>query len=58
MFLQVYFRTLFNLLVTGNFSFSIYTFFWRNWWSCKDLGLFYVVLYKALYEDFLQRPFP
>ena len=40
MFLQIYFRTLINLLEVGNFSFSIYSFFGRNWWSCKDLVCF------------------
>ena len=56
------FTTLFSGLLSlwelETFSFSIYILFGRNWWSRKDLNLFYEVFYKVFYEDFLPHPFP
>ena len=40
--------SLWELETVGNCSFSIYIFFGRNWWSCKDLG-FCLVLIQTVF---------
>ena len=37
-------------LGVGNFSFSIYIFFGRDWWSCRDLGFCLVLIQTVFFR--------